>query len=244
MATAQTAFAGDVCNGVSGRARVNFGLRYLGIYSFRGNGDYLKPFNEGVDAFKQNYAAAWRSLDAPSKKAFCEAYLADVNFDISRFIVLPTEFYLQFFAPLSQEGLQEREQKLKRAEKLKWLAFAGQLLSVAAQVSAGNDALKAGNAGLERGRSGDLSGMNSAMSESAELFDISRNYFNVGSYFAHSERTVPGEMSSAAFRSYDCNAITHFAMWNAPPTDAVWSSYQSLSTGCQALANLRLTQSE
>lgn len=239
MATAQASFAGEACKGVSNRKRLNFGIRYLGIYSMRAETGYLKPFNEGVDAFKQNYEASWRTLDEPRRKQFCDAYRADVDFDITRIKVLPTEFYLQFLAPLSDEGLQEREKKLKRAEKVKWLALAGQLLSIAAQVSAGHDAINVGNSALQKGSEGNLSGMNLGMSQSSQLFDISSSYFNVGNYFATLQPgTSRDPMSAVATQVTDCETITHFAMWDAPRNEHIWSHYQSFSTGCMALTNL------
>ena len=239
MAIAQAAFAGETCKGVSSRERLNFGLRYLGIYSFRGNTDYLKPLNESVDAFKKNYETSWQTLDEPRKQLFCDTYRADVDFDIAHFKVVPTEFYLQFFAPLSDDGLEQREKKLKRAEKVKWLALFGQFLSIAAQVSAGHDAMKAGNSALQKGSDGNLSGMNSEMSQSSQLFDISRNFFNVGNYFSAPQSAPSGEaMSAVAVQATDCETITHFAMWDAPQSENIWSHYQSFSTGCLALTNL------
>ena len=239
MATAQTSFAGEVCTGISSRKRLNFGIRYLGIYSIRADTDYLKPFNEAVDVFKHNYEASWSELDEQSKQQFCDAYRADVDFDITRFRILPTEFYLQFFAPLSNDGLQEREKKLKRAEKVKWLALAGQLMSLAAQVSAGHDAIKAGDYALKKGNEGNLSGMDAGMSQSVQLFDISRSFFNVGSYFATLQTTNSGNhMSVVAPQDANCKTITHFAMWDAPQSEHVWSHYQSFSTGCVALTKL------
>jgi len=242
MLKGQTLFAASKCPGPSAFKRSSYALAYMGIFGPNVRPDYMQPFSEAVDRNVATYEHVWQSLDEGQRSAFCEAYLADVEYKTKNFTVAPSEFYLLFLAPLSEEGTRDREAKLKRAEKMKWLAVFGQVLSVAAQVSAGRDAMQAGRAGLADGRAGNLGAMDSQMARSAELFGESAVFANAGQYMAASGsvqmNAATGEAADLA-RAMNCNALLHFAKWDAPPDATVWGRYQSLSSDCVALDHLR-----
>ena len=247
MAKAQIHFAGDKCQKLSKRKQNILAETYLGLYGFDINPGYLRLFNEGVDRFKMTYEDAWLTLDDGQRDAFCEAYYADAKVNIHKYKAHPAQVYLHYLAPLSDEGEQDFEKTMKRAEKVKWLAVFGQVLSLAAQVSAGHDAIQEGNSALAEGKSGNIGAMNSQMAQSNLLFRDSAHFANVGQYFGTvSTATNAGaavqntdSQSEDGQFNLDCQAVMHFSKWDAPSDTEIWKTYQSFSTGCDAVNRLR-----
>lgn len=242
MAKAQTQFAGERCPDTSMLKRMTFATAYLGIFGPAVKPDYLRPFWTAVDSFKATYDDAWKTLDDDQRKSFCEKYYADISFKTKNFKVPPSEFYLLYLAPLSEEGHEERERKMKRAEKMKWLAVFAQVLSLTAQVSAAHDSIQTGRSALHEGRQGNIGGMNSQMSQSRALASQSAAFANTGRYFAAFSTAEANPANGAVVGpeiTLDCNALIHFSKWDAPPHAETWKSYQSLSNDCATLDLLR-----
>lgn len=247
MAKAQIHFAGDKCQKLSKRKSNILAATYLGLYGFDIKPGYLRLFSEGVARFKMTYEDAWLKLGDGERNAFCEAYYADAKLKINKFKAHPAQVYLHYLAPLSDEGVQDFERTMKRAEKVKWLAVFGQVLSLGAQVSAGHDAIQTGRSALLEGKSGNIGAMNSQMSQSNLLFRDSAHFANVGQYFGAAATATNADavvqtgdpQSDDGQSNLECQTVVHFSKWDAPPDAEIWKTYQSLSTGCAVLNRLR-----
>ena len=238
-------FAGEKCPKPSKLKKTVFPVMFLGTFGNWPRREFLKPFSDAVDEFKENYESAWLTLDDGQRSTFCDKYLADASFNVRKFKVLPSEFYALYLSPLSEEGIQELDVKMKRLEKLKWLALFGQVLALSAQVSAAHDSIQAGNSALGEGKQGNIATMNTQMAQSRALLSESTNFFNLGRHFNGAGAALAGDRVAPSFSdnlSTDpkCQALIHFSHWDAPPDAAIWKTYQSLATDCEALDQLRV----
>ena len=224
----------------------NFLVNYLGIWGVPLKPAYMKTLEAGVDGFKANFESAWPTLDQGQQDDFCAVYYNDVAQNVRAFSVLPSEFYALYLSPVSEEGIEQFERAVKRAEKVKWLALFAQVASLAAQVSSGHDAIKAGQSGLLAGQQGGIASMNAQMAQSRYLFNTSARFGDISQGFgsvvaAPQDREHAGLMRSGEgdVASLDCEALTHFAQWSAPSGSEVWKTYRGLATDCGALSKLR-----
>jgi len=248
MLNAQILFSEDKCPKPGKMKKFTFRQTYLGIYQFRGEYEYKRLYNEAVDRFLKNYAAAWISLDDEQRHAFCKKYLDDVTFK-GNFEVEPAFFYFQYLSPMSDEGYRAFEKKVRLQEKIEWLAVFGQFLSLAAQISAGYDAYKTGKSAIRDGRAGDIASMNSKMSQSMSLYRTSNVYYNLGTYFhavgtssanAETSKILDAAVQSGVPSGMECETLDHFSKWDAPPDAEVWRTYQSMTSGCEVLNSTRI----
>lgn len=247
MVRAQLVFAGEQCPKPSKFTALGFRGSFLGAYGILPQPDFLRLFFEQTDQFKENYYKAWLTLDESQRDVFCKKYYEDATFKTKTFRVLPSEFYVHHLSPLSEEGIREFEVKMKRAEKLKWLALFGQVLSTAAQISAAHDSIESGNSALRAGKAGNVVAMNAQMAQSSALAVESRNFYNFGRHFYIAGAASGGDAAKGNLAQgsdnlptiLNCQALLHFSQWDAPPDAAIWKIYQSLATDCEDLNKLR-----
>lgn len=248
MAKAQLLFARDKCPKPSMIKKYNFPINYLGIWGVPLKPAYMRTLEDAVASFSGNYESAWSSLDDARRDTFCTRYFQDATHNVKAFSVPPSEFYAQYLSPLSEEGIQDFEKIMKRAEKVKWLAFFAQFVSLAAQVSAGHDAIQTGQSALRTGQQGNIGAMNTQMAQSRALFNDSAALANVSQYFGSAASGLHGRTedengtrpSDGLPPSLNCQALIHFSQWSAPLESEVWKTYQSLATDCEALNQLRI----
>ena len=248
MVRAQVVFAGEKCPKPSKFTALGFRGWFLGPYGMLPKRDFLRLFFEQTEKFKENYDKAWLTLDDSQRDVFCKKYYDDATFKVKNFKVAPSEFYMHYLSPISDEGIQEFEVKMKRAEKVKWLAIFGQLLSTAAQVSAAHDSIQTGNSALREGGQGNIGAMNTQMSQSRALFADSTTFYNTGQHFASAASALSGDTMTGVkpqlggdfSNNLKCQALIHFTQWDAPPDAEIWKTYQSLATDCEALNQLRI----
>jgi len=248
MYHAQIVFAGDQCKTTdkpTGRQR---GFRTIMLWDHDKDLDepYKLAYAQVVEKFRSNYQHAWEGMDETRRTQYCAGYWADFGFRgqfkaplINTAFHLPnygalSQFYLAALSPISSESIEEMERKAKAREKeekyLRAIVLFGQVLTLAAGFSAGNDAIAAG-------KSGNFSLSQMRFAQAGSLLQISGASVlptlttpNVDSQAAPSQPPPPA----------GCLALDHFDLYDAEPDSDVWKKYQSLSSDCEALDNLRV----